>query len=140
MPTELLPEDKNARASVTYEAEDAVLKGKFTKKEFKKQTGVFFGAGKKNSIEWTVTTGLAQVYALRFKFMNLSGKPIPVNLKLIAPNGSVLKDDTLTFPDTPDKWRMMSTTTGGFINAGTYKVILSAEEMDKLSFDALDVQ
>ncbi len=140
IPAELLPEDKNARASVTYEAEDAVLKGKFTKKEFKKQTGVFFGAGKKNSIEWTVTTGLAQVYALRFKFMNLSGKPIPVNLKLIAPNGSVLKDDTLTFPDTPDKWRMMSTTTGGFINAGTYKVILSAEEMDKLSFDALDVQ
>ncbi len=140
MPTELLPEDKNARASVTYEAEDAVLKGKFTKKEFKKQTGVFFGAGKKNSIEWTVTTGLAQVYALRFKFMNLSGKPLPVNLKLKAPSGSVLKDDTLTFPDTPDKWRMMSTTTGGFINAGTYKVILSAEEMDKLSFDALDVQ
>ena len=72
--------------------------------------------------------------------MNLSGKPIPVNLKLIAPNGSVLKNDTLTFPDTPEKWRMMSTTTGGYINAGTYKVILSTENMDKLSFDALDVQ
>ncbi len=140
MPTELLPEDKNARASVTYEAEDALLKGKFTKKEFKKKTGVFFGTGKKNSIEWTIQTGLAQVYALRFKFMNQSGKPIPVNLKLIAPNGSVLKDDTLNFPDTPDKWRMMSTTTGGYINAGTYKVILSAEDMDKLSFEALDVQ
>ena len=140
MPTEMLPEDKNARASVTYEAENAALKGKFMKKEFKKQIGVFFGAGKNNSIEWTISTGLAQVYALRFKFMNLSGKPIPVNLKLIAPNGSVLKNDTLTFPDTPEKWRMMSTTTGGYINAGTYKVILSTENMDKLSFDALDVQ
>ena len=140
MPKELLPEDKNARASVTYEAEDALLKGKFEKKEFKKQTGVFFGAGKKNSIEWIITTGLAQVYALRFKFMNQSGKPILVNLKLIASNGSVLKDDMLTFPDTPEKWRMMSTTTGGFINAGTYRVILSAENMDQLSFDALDVQ
>ena len=140
MPTEMLPEDKNARASVTYEAENAALKGKFMKKEFKKHIGVFFGAGKNNSIEWTISTGLAQVYALRFKFMNLSGKPIPVNLKLIAPNGSVLKNDTLTFPDTPEKWRMMSTTTGGYINAGTYKVILSAENMDKLSFDALDVQ
>ncbi len=140
MPAEMLPEDKNARASVTYEAEDAKLKGKFTKKEFKKQTGVFFESESKNSIEWTISTGLAQVYALRFKFMNLSGKPLPVNLKLIAPNGSVLKDDTLTFPDTPEKWRMMSTTTGGYINAGTYKVILSADDMNKLSFDALDVQ
>lgn len=39
-PKELLPEDKNARANVTYQAEDAVLKGKFIKKEVKKQTGV----------------------------------------------------------------------------------------------------
>ncbi len=140
MPASMLPEDKNARVGVTYEAEDAKLKGKFTKKEFKKKQGVFFGVGQKNSIEWTISTGLAQVYALRFKFMNQSGQPIPVNLKLIAPNGAVLKDDIVNFPDTPDKWRMMSTTTGGYINAGTYKVILSAENMDKLSFDALDVQ
>ncbi len=140
MPTELLPEDKNTRPCVTYEAEDALLKGKFQKKPFKKQTGVFFGGGKKNSIEWTISTGLAQVYAFRFKFMNQSGKPMPVNLKLIAPNGSILKDDTLTFPDTPEKWRMMSTTTGGYINAGTYRLILSADDMDQLSFDAVDVQ
>ena len=44
-PKELLPEDKNARANVTYQAEDAMLKGKFIKKEVKKQTGVFFGKG-----------------------------------------------------------------------------------------------
>lgn len=139
-PEEMLPEDKNVRASVTYEAEEALLKGRYTKKEFKKQVGVFFGAGRKNSIEWTITTGLAQVYALRFKFMNQSGKPISVRCKLITPDGSVLKDDVLTFPDTPEKWRMMSTTTGGFINAGTYKVVLSADDMDELSFDAVDVQ
>lgn len=46
-PKELLPEDKNARANVTYQAEDAMLKGKFIKKEVKKQTGVFFGKGEK---------------------------------------------------------------------------------------------
>lgn len=140
MPTELLPEDKNARASVTYEAEAAQVKGKYVKKEWKKQEGIFFGKGKQNSIQWTISTGLAQVYALRFKFMNLSGTPMPVRLQLIAPNGSVLKDDLVTFPDTPEKWRLMSTTTGGYINAGTYKVILSAENMEQLAFDALDVQ
>ena len=65
-PKELLPEDKNARVSISYEAEMAVLKGKFQKKEHRKQIGVFFGKGKSNSIEWNISTGLAQVYALRF--------------------------------------------------------------------------
>lgn len=42
-----------------------MLKGKFIKKEVKKQTGVFFGKGEKSSITWNISTGLAQVYALR---------------------------------------------------------------------------
>lgn len=35
---------------------------------------------------------------------------------------------------------MMSTTTGTFINAGHYKVLLSADTMEGLAFDALDIQ
>ena len=139
-PKELLPEDKNARVSISYEAETATLKGKFQKKEHRKQMGIFFGKGKGNSIEWNVSTGLAQVYALRFKYMNTTGKPMPVLMKFIDSKGVVLKEDVLTFPETPDKWKMMSTTTGTFINAGHYKVLLSAENMDGLAFDALDIQ
>jgi superfamily II DNA or RNA helicase len=139
-PKELLPEDKNARVSISYEAEMAVLKGKFQKKEHRKQIGVFFGKGKGNSIEWNVSTGLAQVYALRFKYMNTTGKPIPVLMKFIDSKGVVLKEDVLNLPETPDKWKMMSTTTGTFINAGHYKVLLSAENMDGIAFDALDIQ
>ena len=138
MPAEMLPKDENARQAVTYEAEDAKSTGKYTTKEFKKQTGVFFSG--KGSIEWTISTGLAQVYALRFKFMNVNKHAVPVNLKLIAPNGSVLKDDTINLPDTPEKWRMLSTTTGGYINAGTYKVILSAPDMNGVAFDSLEIQ
>ncbi|MCD7899998.1 MAG: beta-galactosidase [Bacteroides sp.] len=139
-PKELLPEDKNARASVTYEAEYAKLKGKYTKKEHRKQTGIFFGEGNKNSIEWNISTGLAQVYALRFKYMNTSGKPITVRLQFIDKVGTVLKDDEITFPEAPEKWRLMSTTTGTYINAGYYKVILTAPDMKGLAFDGLDVQ
>ena len=139
-PKELLPEDKNARVSIAYEAEAALLKGTFTKKEHRKQTGVFFGKGKKNSIEWNVSTGLAQVYALRFKYLNATGKPMPVRMQFIDSKGVVLKDDVLTFPDTPDKWKMVSTTTGTFINAGYYKVLLTADDMNGLAFDALDIQ
>lgn len=140
MPAELLPVDENARKAVDYQAEDAKIKGKHTVKEFKKQTGVFFDGTKPASIEWTIQTGLAQVYALRFKYMNTSGAPIAVNLKLIAPNGSILKDDTLNIPVTPEKWRMLSTTTGSYINAGQYRVIISAPNLNGVSFDALEIQ
>lgn len=139
-PKELLPEDVNARKGVTYEAESALAKGNFISKEHRKQIGVFFGKGTKNSIEWNISTGLAQVYALRFKYMNVTGKPMSVRMQLIDSKGVVLKDDILTFPDTPDKWKMVSTTTGTFINAGYYQVKLSGEEMNGLSFDALDIQ
>lgn len=138
MPAEMLPKDENARAAVTYEAEDAKCEGKYQVKEFKKQNGVFFSG--KGSIEWTISTGLAQVYALRFKFMNTNKQPVAVNLKLIAPNGAVLKDDTINLPDTPEKWRMLSTTTGGYINAGTYKVIVSAPNLSGVAFDSLEIQ
>ncbi len=141
MPKELLPADDAARLCAVYQAEDAKIKGKFVKKEFKKQTGVFFENNKKPvSVEFTVNTGLAQVYTLRFKFMNLGKAAKQVNVKLIAPNGSVLKDDMLTFPVTPNKWRMLSTTTGTFINAGEYRLILTADDASDLSFDALEVE
>ena len=138
LPKELLSEDKNTRVSVAYEAETAVMKGKFQKKEHRKQMGVFFSKG--NSIEWNVSTGLVQVYALSFKYMNTSGKPIPVLMKFIDAKRVVLKEDIQIFPETPDKWKMMSTTTGTFINAGHYKVLLSADTMEGLAFDALDIQ
>ena len=124
---------------MTYQAEDAMLKGKFIKKEVKKQTGVFFGKGEKSSITWNISTGLAQVYALRFKYMNATGKPMKVRMQFIDSKGVVLKEDHLTFAETPGKWRMLSTTTGTYINAGYYKVVLSAPDMEGLALDALDV-
>ena len=72
--------------------------------------------------------------------MNTSGRPIPVTMKFIDSKGVVLKEDVLTFPDTPEKWRMMSTTTGTFINAGHYRVLISGDDLDGLAFDALDIQ
>lgn len=139
-PKELLPEDENECPSVTYEAEQATIKGNYVRKEHRKQQGIFFGKGSKNMIEWNISTGLAHVYALRFKYMNVSGKSMPVLMKFIDSKGVVLKEDVLTFSETPEKWKMMSTTTGSFINAGHYKVVLSSETMDGLALDALDVQ
>ena len=98
------------------------------------------GQGTKNRLTGDISTGLAQVYALRFKYRNTSGKPLRLRVRLIDSKEGVLKDDELTFGDAPEKWRMLSTTTGGFINAGYYKGEISGEDMNGISFDALDVQ
>lgn len=82
---------------------------------------------------------MAQVYALRFKFMNSNKQPLPVRLQFIDAK-EWFKDDWLRFAPTPGKWRMLSTTTGTFINAGHYKLILSADSLDGFAIDGVEIQ
>lgn len=135
-----LQEEPNLRPEVRYEAEDAKVRGNFGKKLHRKQTGVCFKSGNRNSIEWNISTGLAAEYALRFRFMNISGQQKDVNVRLVAADGRVLKDDRMAVPVAGEKWRILNTTTGSFINAGHYRVIISAPDLDGIWFDALDVQ
>ncbi len=139
-PKEMLPEDKNARKSILYEAEMALLKGKTEKVLVRKKDGIKLANGNDNSIQWTITTGLAQVYALRFNYMNTSGKPIKARMQFLAANGTLLRDDEITFPDAPEKWKQISTTTGSYINAGKYFVKIYGENTQGLSFESLEVQ
>ena len=98
------------------------------------------GKGEKSSyyLEYLYRSGTG--LCLRFKYMNATGKPMKVRMQFIDSKGVVLKEDHLTFAETPGKWRMLSTTTGTYINAGYYKVVLSAPDMEGLALDALDVQ
>ena len=93
-----------------------------------------------HSITWTVSPGLAGVYALRFKYMNTNDTPIIANIKILAADDRVMREDKIQFPSAREKWRMVSTTTGAYINAGHYRVIISGENLDGLWFDALDMQ
>ena len=139
-PVASLPEGKDSRTTVTYQAEDARVSGKSEKKLHRKQTGVCFLKGKSNSIEWNISTGIANVYALRFSYMNITTAPMKVRVQLVASDGRILKNDEIAFPVAAEKWKVLSTTTGSFINAGHYKVRISADNMDGLWLNALDVQ
>jgi hypothetical protein len=139
-PKEMLPDDKNVRISTVYEAEKAILKGKFEKMNIKNKEGIRFSKGLGSSVQWNISTGLAQIYALRFNYVNTSGKPVKAHLQMIAANGTVLKNDEITFPETVEKWKQISTTTGGYINAGMYKVIITADDGTGLAFESLEVQ
>jgi predicted GH43/DUF377 family glycosyl hydrolase len=139
-PQELLPQDTNARPSVVYEAENGSIRGQFLKKEQRKAIGVFFGKGKELSIEWKIATHLAQIYALRFKYINASGKPITARWKLIDKAGIILKESDITFSEAADKWKTISTSTGSYINAGEYRLVISGNDFNGLAFDSLEVQ
>jgi len=93
-----------------------------------------------SSIQWNISTGLAQIYALRFNYVNTNAKPVKVHFQLISANGTILKNDEITFPETAEKWKLISTTTGTFINAGNYRVIITGENLENLAFESLEVQ
>ena len=86
---------------------------------------------------FTITPGLGQEYALRFRYKNTTGAPVKGRLTITDSKHIVLVDRQLTFPPTPDKFKMLSTTTGTQINAGTY---LLEVEADGVEFKNLEMQ
>lgn len=137
-PKELLPADKNARIGTIYEAEKASVKGKTAKIIIRDKEGVSFE--RTGTIQWDFSTGLAQIYALRFNYVNPTGKPVTAKLQLIDASGAVLKNTEITFPENPEKWKQISTTTGNYINAGKYKIILAVENANGFGLESMEVQ
>jgi hypothetical protein len=95
----------------------------------------------KNRISWEIAPGLAGVYALRFKYMNSGKTSINARILILSSDDRAMREDTIQFPPTPGKWKILNTTTGAYINAGYYRVILEDEKgMSDLRFDNLEIQ
>lgn len=139
-PVESLPEGDDGRLATVYPAEDAVIEGEVEINEVRKRVSLNFTGSTPGSISWDISTGVANIYAFRFSYMNVSNSPKEVRFRLVASDGTILKDDLITFPVAPEKWRTLSTSTDGFINAGHYRVILSSENMKGLNLNSLTVQ
>ena len=134
-------EEPQARPMIRYEAEDAVLSGDgFSRAHYRKEDYLQFSDSNENQVQWEINPGLAGTYLLRFRYMNMSGEPVPVRLQIIAADGTVMRDDHIVFPPAPQKWRSLNTTTGSTINAGHYKVIITGSKAAGLRIDALEFQ
>lgn len=122
LPKEMLPSDKEAFPATRYEQQ--------------KYDG-------KAVSEWIVTPGVAREYALRFRYKNV-GEPVVAQLCIIDQKDIVLVDRLMTFPTTPKKFKIISTTTGTQINAGVYRLKLlnpeTHEPLDGVEFEYLEVQ
>lgn len=93
---------------------------------------------KSKSSTWTINPGVAREYMLRFRYKNTTGEQQVGRLKIVDSKGIVLLDRDMAFPETPNKFKTIGTTTDSQINAGTYQIILSG--LPNLSFDYLEVQ
>lgn len=150
MPAERLPEDKNPRSKVTYSVMNAQVEGAY-KQDFQRKkdciafadtlaTSALAATEERDKITFNISVGLAQLYALRINYRNLSTDDLLIRLRLLASDGRVLKDAMLTFSPNDRGWKALSTTTGSYINAGDYQIVLSAPSMNGLSIESLDVQ
>lgn len=138
LPADKMPKEENARATTTYKAKDTTCTGLFTWRDDNgEKTACFKGTG---TIEWTFTVGLAQTYVFRFGFMNQSGKSAIAHINVMDQDGNIVREGAVTFPVTSGRWNNINTTTGGFINAGTYKVSLSLPDGVDIAFKSLDIQ
>ena len=123
-----------------FEAENAVLNGAsiadtlFAGKKFVQITR------DSGSVQWTISPGVADQYSLHFRYKNQTGKPISMKLQLLAADGSVMKETILDFPPTAAKWATVDSDTGSYINAGNYKIILTAMGDADIGLDFLEVQ
>ena len=143
LPASMLPEDTDGRRSVNYPATEAVLSGPYARSVERKKACVVFPdstASTPASVTWTFQTGLAQIYALRFNYRNLSGRSLKLRMRLLASDGRLLKEAELTFDPNDRGWKALNTTTGTYINAGTYRLELSAPDLSGLQLESLDVQ
>ena len=84
-----------------------------------------------------ITPGLGQEYAIRFRFKNITGAPVTGHLTITDSKHIVLVDKEITFPATPNKFKMLSTTTGTQINAGTYTLRIDAKDIE---FKNIEIQ
>jgi len=141
-----LPVNKMERATdlkptTSYKPDKAILTGDVTVTETAGKKCLTFKIAAGGNISWDVSTGVADVYTLRLKYLNTTGKALTVQLKVLAADGSVMKQEILTFGiTTAEKFKTVETTTGTSINAGNYKVTITAKDAAGLNISGLEIQ
>lgn len=136
MPEELLPSEQPNRNIQRISVTETKTTGKIKNTNVRDLEGKLLSPSA--TISWVFTTGLAQEYSLRFRYINSQTKDAKVKLQLTDAKGNVITLNELTFPPTPDKWKIINTTTGSYINAGTYTLKLTTES--EISFESLEIQ
>ena len=123
LPKELLSKDTEARPATVYQPTKPKANGE--------------RSSANGGTTFVIKPGLGQEYALRFRYKNTTGSAVKTRLTITDSKRTVLVDREISFPPTPPKFKMLSTTTGTQINAGTYTLRI---ETDAVEFKELEIQ
>jgi hypothetical protein len=130
------------KPAVDYKIEKAFFAGEGIKRDSVngKKCITFIRQGT-DTLGWNFSVGVADIYTLQLRYVNETMKPLQVWMKISSSDGSILKEELLTFnPYIKGKWGILHTSTGTSINAGNYKLVLYTKDADLLSLGSLEVQ
>ena len=116
LPKEELPQDTEARPASVYPPQTT-----------HRSSGTSF----------IIKPGLGQEYVLHFRYKNTTGNPVKTRMTITDSKHTTLVDCDITFPPTPNKFKILSTTTGTQINAGTYTLKLDTKDIE---FKEVEIQ
>ncbi|OUJ73530.1 malectin domain-containing carbohydrate-binding protein [Hymenobacter crusticola] len=93
------------------------------------------------ALEWTFAVGVADTYSLTFRYANPLTQKLTGKLTVAYADGTLIKEELVELdPSKTGKWNYLTTSTGSMINAGSYRVKLTATNAAGLSISGLDVQ
>jgi hypothetical protein len=142
LPVTSLQPATDLRKTVSYKAETAEVKGDGLKSDtlYGKKV-VKFNSGANSSLSFALTPGVADLYALRIKYYNQSNQTFTAKMQLLAADGTVMKDEELSFkPVAKNKSGTVATNTGTSINAGNYKLVITGIKANGLAVSGIEMQ
>ena len=142
LPNVTLAPATDLRKTVTSRADDALAQGSGAVKDTLSGRKVIrFTQPAGSSATFALTPGVADLYALRIKYYNFTDKPLTAKMQLLAQDGTVMKEENLTFGIVKKgKSGTIATTTGTSINAGNYRVVITATDAKDLNLSGIEMQ
>lgn len=143
LPASTLQPPFDLKTTTTYKATEAKGIGEGIKKmAFLGKERMSIVKKGQNSIQWTISTGVADTYSLTIKYHNPTTETIYGKLSISLIDGTMIKSNerVALVPTKTGKWNYVSTTTGTMINAGKYHIVLELDDATELHLDALDIQ
>ncbi len=125
----------------SYKVLNAELTDGAVRETVNEKDAVTFKKASGPGLEWNISVGAADTYSLTIRYASTLARKLTAKLELLAAAGTLMKTEAVEFVQSkPGKWNYLSTTTGTMINAGNYKVRLTALNAEGLSISGLDIQ
>ncbi|MBS1567520.1 MAG: glycoside hydrolase family 2, partial [Bacteroidetes bacterium] len=128
--------------SVTgYKAINATVSTGIIKETINGKPAMVFHSSAGDTLQWSIHTGVADLYSLTIRYSNSTAQPLTARLQLLDESNHLLHEETVQLsPSLPGKWSYLNSSTGTVVNAGNYRLRLIAVNAASLAIDGLDVQ